>query len=523
MDALRAQLAERDADAEVLLAQIDELSAQIAEREEQLAERDEQVCELVGRLAFEARMRKRPEALEDENSQLRATLAQAERSFLAELGALRELVMNLASKRAPASHDRAESMVVLGLLRRELRRSEELASSNAGSFAVATAALGAELAEAETTAVIAVMDAAEASLDAHEAEAAAEHLRARSAKGGALAELTDAYELLSEDRRLLLCETDELRLALAQQVAHGEQILAKARQMAADELAVERTQLAIERQRLEAERKAVAFRVEEADARVDAAERLAERRRVRAARGDGEVRPASPLEARAQEAAQQVLRANRMAERANTLSPKRERVGSPGGRATSPVAAPLQILGAPNLRTAAPSPTNGRRLVVEAGLRAQALWQTELAASGTSAGLAAAVQQGLPLGRYQERQEDALADAAYAAQAARTWIAAQRGGQACGAAAGSARSNDESRGTLFASPERKRWQEEVRRARLLERTPAASIVPHFLDACSTQCGAHSCPHATPAPSPRQSMHSSPRWRVAGRSIQPAAK
>ncbi|KAG8467332.1 hypothetical protein KFE25_000648 [Diacronema lutheri] len=352
---LRRLLAERDADAEVMLDRMDELEAQLAERDDDLRR------------------------LDADNARLSAALADTERGCLDELGALRALVRAVApDARREGEEARARA------LRAELRAAEETAAraSLAGErrlrardaeAAVALAALRGELADAESEAVCAVMDAAEAALDAHDAHAVANALRAR-ADGGALDELRGAHALLFEDRRLLVLELDELRVTLAD------------------------------------ERAAAAAAIGAADARADAAERLAERARVRAARGDSEVSPPRAFDERARDAAALVGEANRRAARANGAA------GSPVREQRCAMSPPA---GAPDLRTAAPTPTGGRRLAVERGLRAQTHWRSELAAGP---------------GVHAE------------ARAARAW--AEEG-------------NERAPAALFASPERKRWQAEV--------------------------------------------------------------
>ncbi|KAJ1624515.1 hypothetical protein T492DRAFT_844701 [Pavlovales sp. CCMP2436] len=482
---LQHLLAEREADAEVMLDRLNELEAEISERDHGLRALREENSLLDGRAGQRLIS---INALSSENDGLRAYCAQVEDGFIEELGTLRKFVLAHHAATRPAALDSTatpvpghapspeaqppqpeepeeliperEATVFVRLLREELHASEALATRAArqrerrvaasDAYAwVCTATLTASLADSEAVAADSIAEAAEAMREVAEAEEAASHLaalladseavaadasaeaaeavheavqareaaahlRARISNNSALRELSEAYRLLAEDRRLLSDELDELRQCLSDERADRD------------------------RER-EATTEATTAALADAEARQDAAECMAERIRVRYARGDRETSPGGGLEARAREAAKLVRASNRAAERSNCGSP----------RATSPSARAAPLFGAPPT-----SPTGGRsprmRIAFETGLRQVEQWKSELAANGQGAAEPSAVQQAT-------HADSAGAghpwDGPQAARAAQNFFEPRHRVGAVGEGG--------CNGQFFSSPERKRWQGEV--------------------------------------------------------------
>jgi hypothetical protein len=446
-EGLRTALAERDADAEVMLDRLDELESLLRERDDALRALSAHHEEL-GALA-----RREADALRAENERLTATVADTERTCLSELGALRRLVLARESAE-PASLSFApppalDNSSVGAMATRELRaerdalaeqlelREEELEAALRDSvdcalFDEAEAArcdaeaerdeavaarheadsqlvlVSSELVAAEREgralrererALVGSVRAAEA--DARtlgaalaDADAAAAALAA-APRGAAFSELAEAYSLLSDDRRLLALELDELRDELA--AAHANAAALR------DEAVQERTELR---------------------ARAQSAERVAARARVRRARGDFEPAPsrAPPPTAHASP-----RRAGQGPGAVRTLAASPTRGSSPISRAA---------------RSSRGGEAERRAALADAEVLAQGRWHSELAREPGAAGNGA---------------ERAARDFARSLQLGGARPASRRTTAPEG--------GDEGGGSIvriFASPERKRWQAEVR-------------------------------------------------------------
>jgi hypothetical protein len=431
---LRQLLSERDADADVMLDRLDDLEAQLAERDDELRE-----------------TRMRHATLESENGRLNEVLGETERSFLAEFGTLRRLVLTM-HQAAAATPSAAIAQAAIGSAdaARELRT--ELAAVRAERDALTArlptakplgtvdedpptdpveaarletaeraivvlreherhAVARALAAEAETRTLADALAAADAEASAAIAEAQGRAEVAEAARQSeVLSQLGEAYALLSEDRRLLALELDELRHVLEAESADAER------------------------------------KLEHALERAEEAERLAERVRVRAARGE-EMRRSSAATPWA-------------------TSPTRSVDGRAGGtraggdlqlgaRAMSPRVHVGSLLG------------GGHSGSFETGLRVQSQWRAERRAAGhasdesiTGAIVGAEAAAGAARSWKDGRAHEPVASGHWEEQAgvARTSAhaarAAERGGLAF-----EPKASPSSR--TFSSPERKRWQAEV--------------------------------------------------------------